>query len=174
MPKTPNNYENTVIYKLVCNDLNITDCYVGHTTNFRARKRGHYSCCSNEKGSDYNYKIYETIRANGGWNNWSMIEIEKYPCLDANEARARERFWFEELNATLNGNKPNRTLEEWRDDNHNKIISSKKKYNDNNKEKIALYAQKNKDRIKEYKRQYWLRKKEELAKLKSAEISNEP
>ena len=30
------------------------------------------------------------IRENGDWNNWSMIEIEKYPCNDDNEARARE------------------------------------------------------------------------------------
>jgi hypothetical protein len=27
--------------------------------------------------------VYSTIRENGGWNNWSMVEIEKYPCKDA-------------------------------------------------------------------------------------------
>ena len=31
-----------------------------------------------------------------------MIEIEKYPCTDSNEARARERYWYEILNANLN------------------------------------------------------------------------
>jgi hypothetical protein len=31
-----------------------------------------------------------------------MIEIEKYNCNDGNEARARERYWFEELQAKLN------------------------------------------------------------------------
>ena len=30
-----------------------------------------------------------------------MIEIEKFPCKDGNEARARERYWYEELKATL-------------------------------------------------------------------------
>jgi hypothetical protein len=38
MPKQPINYENTIIYKIVCNNLNINDCYVGHTTDFTRRK----------------------------------------------------------------------------------------------------------------------------------------
>jgi hypothetical protein len=25
----------------------------------------------------YNLKLYQIIRANGGWDNWDMIEIEK-------------------------------------------------------------------------------------------------
>ena len=31
-----------------------------------------------------------------------MIEIEKYPCNDNNEAKSRERYWYEELSAKLN------------------------------------------------------------------------
>ena len=34
MPKSNCDYSRTVLYKTVCNDLNITDCYVGHTTDF--------------------------------------------------------------------------------------------------------------------------------------------
>jgi len=44
--------------------------------------------------------------------NWSMIEIEKYPCKDNNEARKREREWFEEFNSTLNSYRPSSTKEE--------------------------------------------------------------
>ena len=29
------------------------------------------------------------MRDNGGWQNWSMIEIEKYPCNDQQEATKR-------------------------------------------------------------------------------------
>ena len=37
--------QNYVMYKIVCNDLNINDCYVGHTTNFNNRKSDHkYNC----------------------------------------------------------------------------------------------------------------------------------
>lgn len=55
---------------------------------------------SNVKNKDS--KLYNTIRTNGGWDNWDMIEIEKCPCNDANEAHGRERYYIEQLNATLN------------------------------------------------------------------------
>jgi hypothetical protein len=38
MPKTIIDYSKCVMYKIVCNDLEITDIYVGHTTNFTRRK----------------------------------------------------------------------------------------------------------------------------------------
>ena len=37
MPK----YENAVVYKLCCDDPEITDIYVGSTCNFKVRKHGH-------------------------------------------------------------------------------------------------------------------------------------
>jgi hypothetical protein len=40
-------YKKTIIYKIVCNDLNITDVYVGHTTNFINRKARHKYDCNN-------------------------------------------------------------------------------------------------------------------------------
>ena len=106
MTKIPINYSNTVIYKIVCNDLLITDVYVGSTTDFIKRKYLHKSDCNNINRKSYNEKKYIIIRANGGWNNWSMIEVEKYPCNDNNEARARERYWFELINANMNTIKP--------------------------------------------------------------------
>jgi hypothetical protein len=107
MPRTPTNYSNTLIYKIVCKDLSIDYIYVGHTTSFKDRKREHKSratkLCS--------FPLYQKINENGGWNNWDMIEIEKFPCNDANEARARERYWFEELKATLNARSPTLNIE---------------------------------------------------------------
>ena len=38
-----------------------------------------------------------------------MIEIEKYPCNDKNEACKRERHWIEILKANLNIQIPSRT-----------------------------------------------------------------
>jgi len=61
---------------------------------------------------EYSKMLYQFIRENGGWDNFSMLEIEKYPCVDGNEARARERYWFEELKATLNKVRPSITKEE--------------------------------------------------------------
>ena len=103
MPK----YANTIIYKIVCNDLNIPDCYVGHTTHFTKRKQSHkYHACSIESNKHDNLKIYTTIRSNGGWNNWAMIEVEKFPCIDANEAKAREHYYYELFHAKLNSVRP--------------------------------------------------------------------
>ena len=47
MPKTNIIYNNTIIYKIVCNDLNIKDLYVGHTTDFTKRKYKHRLNCIN-------------------------------------------------------------------------------------------------------------------------------
>ena len=34
MPLKEINYDKTHFYKLMCKDFNITDCYVGHTTDW--------------------------------------------------------------------------------------------------------------------------------------------
>ena len=47
MPKLPIDYSKTIIYKIVCNDTNITDCYVGHTTDITRRKAHHKCSCNN-------------------------------------------------------------------------------------------------------------------------------
>ncbi len=106
MPKTKTDYSRCIIYKIVCNDLEIKDLYVGSTTEFTKRKYKHKNNCININSIEYNFKVYDFIRNNGGWNNWIMIEIEKFPCNDGNEARARERYWCETLSATLNDRTP--------------------------------------------------------------------
>ncbi len=113
MPKVPIDYSNTIMYKIVCKDLNVKELYVGHTVNFRSRKNKHASDCEYELSKNYNVKIYQYIRANGGWSNWEMIEIEKYKCNDGNEARARERYWFEELQAKLKMIYRQRSMQEY-------------------------------------------------------------
>jgi hypothetical protein len=136
MPRFPINYANTIIYKIVCNDLSITECYVGHSTDFVRRKQSHKSSCKNEKDKNYNFKIYKTIRDNGGWTNWSMFEIEKFPCEDAFKACARERYHYEQLNSNLNMKFPQRNVKEYRDMNKEKINEYSKLYRVSNKEQI--------------------------------------
>jgi len=134
MPKQNIDYSKIIIYKIVCKDLAITDLYVGSTSNWYIRKSEHKNNCKNLLGR----KIYKTINDNGGWENWEMLEIEKYPCCDSNEARARERYWMEELNAKLNMIKPLLTSEE------------KSKYYENNKDYYKERYNTNKERIKEF------------------------
>ena len=152
MPKKDPDYSKTIIYRIICKNPSITDCYVGHTTNFVERKCQHKYNCNNKKTKSY---VYQFIRANGGWENWDIVEIEKYPCNDSNEALKRERYNFELYNATLNNNIPSRTMKEWNNDNK----EYQKEYRENNKEKKKEYYENNKDKIKLYHKIYTLKKK---------------
>ena len=139
MPRKEINYQNTIIYKIVCNDLNVKDVYVGHTTDFTKRKASHKGVCNCPDHHSYNLKIYKTIRDNGGWDNWTMIEIEKYPCNDKNEACSRERHFYELLNANMNIHCPTLDIE---------------KINATNKRCHKIYVEAHKDEIKEYMKKY--------------------
>jgi len=144
MPKTEINYQKTIIYKIVCNDLTIKDVYVGHTTEFTKRKNSHKNRCYNANDKKYNLKIYKIIRENEGWDSWSMIEIEKYPCNDKNEACSRERYWYEQLNSNMNTLKPMITKQEL------KILNKQYKQTDKYKAVAKISGKKYREENKEY------------------------
>ena len=125
MTRKPVNYSKTIIYRIVCNDITITECYVGHTTDFKSRKYDHKSDCNNEKGKHYNYNIYNVIRDNGGWENWTMVQIEEFNCKNKNEASIRERYWVEYYFSTLNKQVPSRTHKEYMKTYNQKIKNEK-------------------------------------------------
>jgi len=99
----PSDYSNTIVYKIHCKDAAILDTYVGHTTNFQLRQMQH-KCASNNLKKQF--KLYNTIRANGGWSNWEMVELNRYNCKDFTEARKKEQIHYEELNPSLNSVAP--------------------------------------------------------------------
>jgi DNA repair exonuclease SbcCD ATPase subunit len=142
MPKAAMDYSKTNIYKIVCNDLTVKDCYVGHTINMTKRKCNHKSVCNNENYKAYNLKIYQIIRENGGWDNWSMLLVEKFPCKDKYEACKREREVYEELEAKMNTFIPYLTQEE-------------------RKEYLKQYLKQYREEHKEYHKQYYQEHKEE-------------
>jgi len=147
MPKIPMDYSKTIMYKFVCSDLNIKDCYVGHTINMTKRKCGHKTACNNEKNKSYNLKIYQIIRENGGWDNWNMLLVEKFPCKDKHEACKREREIFEELGAKMNSFRPYITQEEYKE--YDKEYS--KQYREGHKEYYKQYDKKYREENKEKK-----------------------
>jgi len=163
MPKIIIDYSNTIIYKIVCNDLTIKDLYIGSTTNFINRKATHKRNSLNLTYKDSSFKVYEIIRNNGGWYNWNMIEIEKYPCIDGNEAKARERYWYEELKPTMNSIRPKISREEWNVYSNNwrkehyseKGKEASRQYHKAHKserlEKMKIYRECNKDNSEEAK-----------------------
>ncbi len=160
MPRTNINYSNTIIYKLCCKDLSITEIYVGSTTDFRKRRWLHKSNCNNEKSKNYNVNVYQFIRENKGWDIWDMIEIERFEAIDGNDARKRERYWVETLKATLNMQLPSRTNKEWCENNKETLAEKKKKYHETHKENIAEKKKEWYENNKEILAEYYINNKE--------------
>lgn len=155
MTKKNIDYSNCIIYKLCCNDHNIKEIYIGSTTNFRARKSKHKSDCNNINSRAYNFYLYEFIRMNGGFDNWSMIMIETLQCKDSNDLHKRERYHLENLKASLNNNIPSRSKPEYckirYSENKETHLQYMKQYRIQNKEREStrqkIYYKNNRDRI---------------------------
>ena len=156
-------YSDTVIYKIVCNDLEVKEFYVGSTTNFRNRKYQHKSDCNNEGRYHYNLKLYQFIRSNGGWDNWLIVPLFEYTeCENKMQKLIMERKYYEELGATLNCQCPSRSKKEY-----HKTSDTYKEYQKNyaktdkckeyqkNYQKTDKYKEsRNSDKYKEYQKNY--------------------
>ena len=133
------------IYKICCDDLP-DFVYVGSTKAFRQRKSQHKNCYN--KGDTK--KIYNTIRENGGWENWRMVILEELGEVSFTEARIKEEEHRVKLKANLNMVKCYKTdghtkenhkeyAKEWYENNKEHIKEITKEYRENNKEKIKKY-----------------------------------
>lgn len=96
------NYEEGVIYKIYCKDNSVKNIYIGSTVNFHKRKIAHKSSCNNEDCTNYNLPVYNFIRDNGGWDNWSIEIIEEIKFIYRTELREKEKFWIEKEQSSLN------------------------------------------------------------------------
>ena len=128
--KKPLDYTKGLIYKLCCNDENIKDIYIGSTVDFKQRKGTHKTDCNKEKGKSYNRYVYKFIRDNGGWSNWTMIELYKYPCANKRELEQEEDRVMNEIKSSLNSQRAFRTEEE--------IKAYNKKYYIDNRETLTI------------------------------------
>ena len=134
-------YQNGKIYKLVCGDL----IYVGST-------------CSDLKTRLYYHKLKSNIcKSKILFESGEKVEIflvEKYPCNDRDELKARERYYIEKFGNKINQRIPGRTASEWEKNNKEHI----KEYVKNNKELINKrrreYRLKNLDKINQYMRKH--------------------
>ena len=77
MPKLAVNYDNAFIYEIVYKDVNITERYVGSTTNLIQRRKQHKTACNNEKDKAHNVNVYQFIIENGGFENWMLYWSKK-------------------------------------------------------------------------------------------------
>ena len=173
-----------IIYKIICNDENIIDCYVGSTANFNKRKLKHKRNCNNPNNVKYNYKLYDIIRRNGGWDNWSMLPIAEHNEITLTQSRIIEEQYREQLDAKMNSQRAyvsdiqkkeerkqyisnyteinkeetDKYKKQWYELNKDRILEKRKAHYEANKEKIAerqkAYYEANKEKIAEQKKQY--------------------
>ena len=153
--KLINNY---TFYKIVCLDNAVDLRYVGSTADFNKRKSSHKSDCNNQNGEKYNYKVYKTIRENGGWSNFKMIEIAKQEQITLRQAEYIEEQYRVELNADMNDRRCFLTEEErkeydknWYEKNKAKSVAKSKKWRENNPEYIKEWRENNPEHNKEWR-----------------------
>jgi hypothetical protein len=155
---------------IYCLDETITAVYVGHTTNLRQRKSKHRSVCNNPKANNYNYYVYQFIRAHGGWDNWDIIVLETASLNNVDDAIRLEHKWFIEKQATLNRQVPSQTTKDYYAKNIDKILEQKKEYYSNNADKIketkTEYYAKNIDKIKEKDKEYYAKNIDKILEQK--------
>lgn len=96
------------IYRIFCKDDNIKDCYVGQTKNIETRIIDHKSNCKKK-----NRKIYNFIRENGNWDNWTYEILEECECEDNTQSHFVEQKYFDLLQPSLNINRPAQTKKEY-------------------------------------------------------------
>jgi len=130
-------YSKSLIYKIVCNDTNIKNVYIGSTTNFTNRKRQHKCSCNTETTP-----LYKFIRENGGWDNFDMILVDYVPCETKLELHKIEREYIEKIQPALNHNSAYTGLtqeeyfKEYYEDNKETLKNYQKEYRKYNKEEI--------------------------------------
>tara|TARA_R110000822_G_scaffold226847_1_gene359474 strand:- start:30 stop:536 length:507 start_codon:yes stop_codon:yes gene_type:complete len=104
-----------VFYKIVCIDENIDFSYVGSTKNLHQRTIKHKSACNNPNHRDHINPKYQTIRKNGGWENFKLIQIGKREQITKREAEYIEEQYRINLRANMNRQRCYRTEEQYKD-----------------------------------------------------------
>lgn len=126
-----------IFYKFICNDPTISNTYVGHTTNFTNRKYDHKQRC---KTIEYQHiLLYKTIIENGGWDNWSMFEIERKIVASKQDALKHEQYLISLQVEKLNMCKSFLlNKQEYYTENREEILQKKHEYYIKNKEALCL------------------------------------
>ena len=191
------------IYKIVCLDEDLDLCYVGSTANWKQRHLEHKFNTINENSKKHNRKLYQTIRENGGWDNFKMIQLGTREQIKKREAEAIEEEYRKELRANMNSkrcftteeqdkelkreydkkyqqenkDKINQQRKEYRQENKVKIAEQDKKYREENKVKIAerdkKYREENKDKIIQVKNQYYEKNKVKINQQRNVKVECE-
>jgi hypothetical protein len=128
------NYNQARIYKITCNLPTINEIYIGSTADYEKRCKSHWSDCENINSPNYRYRVYNYIRNNGGFGNFTINVIEHYPCANKTEMRIREQYYINTLKPTLNERRAYINDEDYK--------QYQNQYSKNNNTKLKEYANK--------------------------------
>jgi hypothetical protein len=78
--------------------------YVGSSRDMRNRKHRHKKNCIDESCKDYNSKLYQMMRQNGGWDAFEFIELE-YHHYTEHQAHEYEQQLIDQIQPTMNSHK---------------------------------------------------------------------
>jgi hypothetical protein len=96
---------------IYCEDEGVDEFYIGSSVDLKSRIRTHRFACNNITSKDYNMKVYNYIRNNFGFENFTVKTIQRFPCENEKELHQREQEWIDELKPTLNNQRAIRTKE---------------------------------------------------------------
>ena len=129
-----------VIYAIKCNEKYL---YIGHSVNFKQRKRDHNTHIRNYQNCICQKKLYQELNKIGVYNlEWEILE--EVFSFDEDILKECERFFIEFLFPIYNKDIPGRTEKEsqknWVKNNPEKKIKIKKsikKWHEDNKDKYS-------------------------------------
>ena len=111
MGKQKPKFENSVVYKIYCLDSEITDIYVGVTTNLKSKDYHHRKSCTVEGYTECNRYVHQFIKSHGGWEKWRIAQIRAYKTKIKNELQLHQKLckYVRKLKPTLNKYKSTET-----------------------------------------------------------------
>jgi len=180
-------------YMLFCVEYN--GLYIGSTWDLDERMIAHKTVCNNPNAYGHNCQVYQAIRANGGWDNWEVMEIDFKKDLTRKERKEHEQYLIDlyepnlnmiSAHTNLNGKEYQKKYAKgWfqrnkerikvknqniTEENKEKITEYQKEYQKNyreeNKERIKEYREKNKDLLSSIKKDWYQRNKEKVKEQK--------
>jgi hypothetical protein len=93
------------IYKMIYTIYKISiagEDYIGSTRDLKQRIGTHKFSCNTPSDHNYHYKLYQHIRANGGYDCCEITPIEEFDCETKRQAECREEHWRREYKSLLN------------------------------------------------------------------------
>jgi len=92
------------IYKIT-DTKNAEEFYIGSTNNISNRKSSHKKATCNKTSKKYWLKLYQYIRANGGWSSFEVAILEAGTCEDKTYMKQKEQEYIDKHKPTLNSAK---------------------------------------------------------------------